>query len=41
MTIAGGVLGRAFSGHMSDLVGWQMMFGVLGLLLAILTVWLL
>jgi len=41
MTVTGGFLGRVFSGHMTDLVGWQMMFAVLGLLLAILTVGLL
>lgn len=36
MTVAGGFLGRAFSGQVTELVGWQSMFGVLGLLLALL-----
>jgi YNFM family putative membrane transporter len=39
-TIAGGFLGRAFAGQVSELIGWQGMFALLGLLLTTVAVWL-
>ena len=40
MTIAGGFLGRAFSGQVSELIGWEAMYQVLGLLLIAAAFWL-